>query len=209
MKILFQGDSITDAGRNRDDFRDMGPGYPKFASEIIREEHPDIDFEFINLGISGDQTKDLVARWRTDCIDIQPDIVSILIGVNDTWHNAETKTWVTSEVFEGNYRFLLEFIKERTNAKIVLLEQFLLPVPDKMFFHPDIDEKIRITRKLAREYADAYVPLDGLFAAACVEKDMYHWSDDGVHPNENGSRFIGSLLAEAEYDIIEKLAAKK
>ncbi len=209
MKILFQGDSITDAGRDRENNRDMGPGYPKYASELIREEYPDVDFDFINLGISGDQTKDLMVRWREDCINLQPDIVSILIGVNDTWHNAEAKTWVTAPVFEANYRYLLEWIRRDTNAKILILEPFLLPVPDKQIFHPDIDEKILIARKLAREYAAAFVPLDGLFAAACVETDMYHWSDDGVHPNENGSRFIGSLYAEAIYPIIEDVLAGK
>ena len=81
-----------------------------------------------------------------------------------------------------------------------------MDVPDKRIFHPDIDEKILITRRLAREYADAFVPLDGLFAAASVERDMYHWSDDGVHPNDNGSRFIGGLLAEALSPVIEKIA---
>ena len=209
MKILFQGDSITDAGRNREDPHDMGPGYPGYAADFIKEEHPDVDFEFVNLGISGDQTKDLMARWREDCIAIQPDIVSILICVNDTWHHAETKTFIPTTVFAANYRFLLEMIKSQTKARIVMMEQFVMDVPDKRIFHPDIDEKILVTRRLAREYADAYVPLDGLFAAASVEYDMYHWSDDGVHPNANGSRFIGGLLAEAMAPVIEDVLAGK
>ena len=197
MKILFQGDSITDADRNREDCHDLGKGYPKYAAECLREAHPEIDFEFINLGISGDQTKDLVARWEEDCIKVNPDIVSILIGVNDTWHHAYDKSFIDNSLYEANYRFILSEIKTRTNAKIMILEQFLLPVPDKEIFHPDIDAKIQITRKLAREYADVFVPLDGILAAGCVERDMYFFSDDGVHPNENGSRFIGSIYAES------------
>ena len=197
MRILFQGDSITDAGRDRGNPHDLGPGYPKFAARFIREQNPGKEFEFLNLGISGDQTKDLVARWKTDCIDFQPDLVSIHIGVNDTWHHAPKRDWLLDAEYEVNYRSILTDIKTKTHAKIMILEQFLLPVPDKEFFRIDLDVKIGITRKLAREFADIFVPVDGLFAAACVKEDMLHWSADGVHPNENGSAFMGKLYAEA------------
>ena len=197
MKILFQGDSITDADRDRANPHDLGTGYPKYAAQYIKQQHPGIEFEFINLGISGNQTKDLVARWQTDCIDIQPDLVSVHIGVNDTWHHAPLRDWISDAQYETNYRSILTDIKEKTGAKIMILEQFLLPVPDKEFFRADLDPKIQITRKLAREFADIFVPVDGLFAAACVGNDMFHWSPDGVHPNENGSAFMGKLYAEA------------
>ncbi|MBO5410922.1 MAG: GDSL family lipase [Clostridia bacterium] len=197
MKILFQGDSITDAGRNREDYHDLGKGYPLYAAKFIREDNPDMDFEFIDLGISGDQTIDLVNRLQADFIDIQPDLVSIHIGINDTWHRAETRTWLDNNVFEANYRKIRTEIKEKTNAKILIIEQFLLPVADKEFFRVDLNRKIDITRKLAREFADYYIPLDGIMAKACVEKDMYHWSEDGVHPNANGSEYIGRIYADA------------
>lgn len=197
MKILFQGDSITDAGRNREDYHDLGKGYPLYAAKFIREDNPDMDFEFIDLGISGDQTIDLVNRLQADFIDIQPDLVSIHIGINDTWHRAETRTWLDNDVFEANYRKIVTEIKEKTNAKILIIEQFLLPVADKEFFRVDLNRKIDITRKLAREFADYYIPLDGIMAKACVEKDMYHWSEDGVHPNANGSEYIGRIYADA------------
>lgn len=197
MKILFQGDSITDAGRNREDYHDLGKGYPLYAAKFIREDNPDMDFEFIDLGISGDQTIDLVNRLQADFIDIQPDLVSIHIGINDTWHRAETRTWLDNDVFEANYRKILTEIKEKTNAKILIIEQFLLPVADKEFFRVDLNRKIDITRKLAREFADYYIPLDGIMAKACVEKDMYHWSEDGVHPNANGAEYIGRIYADA------------
>ncbi len=116
MKILFQGDSITDAGRDRSDPHELGNGYPLYAAKFIREEHPETDFEFINLGISGDQTKDLVERLQSDFIDINPDIVSIHIGVNDTWHHAENRDWLDNSVFEAQYRKVLSEIKEKTNS---------------------------------------------------------------------------------------------
>ncbi len=206
MKILFQGDSITDAGRNREDYHDLGNGYPKYAAGYIANYFPEVDFEFIDLGISGNQTKDLVERLEEDFIEIQPDIVSILIGVNDTWHMAEGKTWYTSEFYENNYRTVLEAIKTRTNAKIVILEQFLLPAEDKEFFREDLDPKIQITRKLAREYADLFIPLDGLLAAETLKTDWKKLSEDGVHPTyDNGADFIGQIYADAVVEIIEGL----
>lgn len=202
MKILFQGDSITDAGRDRSDPHELGKGYPLYAAKYIKEDHPDTEFEFIDLGISGDQTKDLVARLQADFIDIQPDIVSIHIGVNDTWHHAADRSWLDNSIFEANYRKVLTEIKEKTNAKILMIEQFLLPVPDKEFFREDLNGKIDITRKLAREFADYYIPLDGLLAKACIGNEPTHWSDDGVHPNANGSDFIGRIYADAIKEMI-------
>lgn len=203
MKILFQGDSITDAGRDRSNPHDLGTGYPLYAAEFIKREHPGTDFEFIDLGISGDQTKDLVARLQEDFIDIDPDIVSIHIGVNDTWHHAENRDWLDNSVFEAQYRKVLSEIKEKTNAKILIIEQFLLPVEDKMHFRADLNGKIDITRALAREFADYYIPLDGLMAKAAVDKGAYHWSEDGVHPNKNGSEFIGRIYADAITEMIK------
>ena len=197
MKILFQGDSITDCGRNRSDYHDLGNGYPRYSAELIAQVYPETDFEFINLGISGNQTKDLVERLQSDFIDIQPDFVSIHIGINDTWHRASERNWLGNDVFEAQYRKVLTEIKEKTNAKILIIEQFLLPVDDKAFFREDLNGKIDITRALAREFADYYIPLDGLMAQACVGNSEYHWSDDGVHPNENGARFIADLYIDA------------
>lgn len=197
MRILFQGDSITDCGRDRDDMHNLGYGYPKYAAEIIKNRHPGTEFEFLNLGISGDEAQNLRARWKNDCIDLQPDVVSILVGVNDTWHYAEDKNWMTAEYFEECYRAILTEVREKTSAKILMLEQYLLPVPDKEFFRADLDPKIQVTRRLAREFADVFVPLDGLFASHCIKEAPTAWSEDGVHPNEAGARLIAEYYADA------------
>ena len=144
MKILFQGDSITDADREREDPHNLGNGYPKDAARFLKEKFPEIDFEFIDLGISGNQTIDLVNRLQSDFIDIQPDIVSILIGVNDTWHRADTREWLDNAEFEKRYRTVLEAIKTKTNAKIVMMEQFLLPAEDKLYFREDLTRRFRL-----------------------------------------------------------------
>lgn len=205
MKILFQGDSITDAGRDRNDIHNLGNGYPKYAAKYIQFRYPDEEFEFINLGISGDQTKDLVARLQSDFIDINPDVISIHIGVNDTWHYANERNWISNEQFEAQYREVLEAVKTKTNAKIIMIEQYLLPDTEKDFFREDLNGKIDITRKLAREYADVYVPLDGLLAKACIDKPSSYFSDDGVHPNDNGSEYIGMIHAEAFEELMGKI----
>ena len=197
MKLLFQGDSITDAGRNRADIHDLGHGYPLYTAKAIREAFPDRDFEFIDLGISGNRAENLRDRWTEDAINIQPDVISILIGINDTWHRAAEKNWMPHEYFEECYRGILERIRKETNAKIIMLEQFLLSVPDKEFFHVDLDPKIQITRKLAREYADVFIPLDGLFAAASVGTAPTEFAADGVHPTAKGAEFIAGHYLEA------------
>lgn len=203
MKILFQGDSITDAGRDRADGHQLGHGYPSYAADFIRKDHPDREFEFINLGISGNQTKDLVARLQTDFVDIQPDIMTLMIGINDVWHHAEARDWIPNEVFEERYRTVLTAMKEKTHAKILLIEPYITPVADKAFFRVDLDPKIHIIRRLAREYADAYLPTDGLLASAYLRTDPMLISEDGVHPAKTGAEIIGRMVADYIKPLIE------
>lgn len=204
MRILFQGDSITDAGRDRSDPHHMGNGYPKYAAALLRERFPDRELEFLNFGVSGDRTWELLNRWQSDCLDRQPDIFSCMIGINDTWRRYDQHLITTAEEYEENYRTLLRGVKERTGAKIIMLEPYLLPVnPAWARWREDLDFKIDAARRLAREYADAYIPLDGLFAAACVGRDPSEYSGDGVHPNEVGARFIARLYADAAAPFIQ------
>lgn len=205
IKLLFQGDSITDACRDKNDYHNLGEGYPKYAAEHLKEKYSGITFEFIDLGINGNQTKDLVERLQTDFIDIKPDIVSILIGINDVWHHAADKSWIPQEVFEERYRTVLKSIKDRTNAKIMIMEPFLIPVEDKLFFREDLAPKIEIIRKLAREYADVYFPTDGLLQAAFIGDDPTSYAADGVHPTEKGARYIGKLYADYISRLIKEL----
>ncbi|MBQ4560991.1 MAG: SGNH/GDSL hydrolase family protein [Clostridia bacterium] len=201
---MFQGDSITDCGRERSDIKALGSGYPKYVRQYLKECYPQIEFELINKGISGHQTKDLLARWQKDAVDLQPDVISILVGVNDTWHHTEAKDWVPNDLFEANYRSMLEDIKDKTSAKIIMLEPFVLDFPEMKCFHNDIDEKIQIVRRLAAAYADRYIPLDGLFAAACVSDPPSHWTVEGVHPTDEGHKLIADYYFDAISDIIEE-----
>jgi len=205
IRLLFQGDSITDAGRSYENPRLLGDGYVKYAAKYLQQAYPQVEFDFINLGISGNQTKDLVARLDRDFLNIQPDIVSILIGVNDVWHHAEDRSWIPDDVFEERYRTVLQAIKEKTNARIMMLEPFLIPVEDKLYFREDLYKKIEIERKLAREYADVYLPTDGLLSAAFVGDEPTSYAADGVHPTDKGAEFIGKLYCEYMKKIIDAM----
>lgn len=196
MKILFQGDSITDAGRDYKNPHDLGNGYPKYCAAGLKRAFPGA--EILDLGISGNRTTDLVRRWTKDCINIQPDLVSILIGINDTWRAFDRNDPTSVEDFENNYRTILQRTKEETNAKILILEPFLVDTDESKFcFRADLSEKIDATRRLAREYADAFIPLDGLLAAGCMTHEPAFFSGDGVHPAEGGAKFIAKLYVQA------------
>ena len=208
MKILFQGDSVTDAGRDRGDCHDLGTGYVKFASAMMADAFPDTEFEFINLGISANRTSHLVERLQSDFIDIAPDLVILLIGVNDVWHHYDAKNVQTPpEQFECNLRAVLEGIR-KTGAKLVMLEPYMMYGSDKDFMYEELDEKIRIERTLAHEYADAYVPLHALFAAETVVKPYTVFSPDGVHPNAEGSAFIAQKVFNTVAPMIEAMTEK-
>ena len=199
MRILFQGDSITDAGRDKRNYHNMGNGYPKYAVEHITAAHPDADIEFINLGISGNRTDQLFDRLYNDAIALQPDIISILIGINDVWHrHGAARVATTDAQIELNYRTILNELRTKTNAKIMMLSPYLLDCDDKDAIREDLKTVLPIIRKLAEEYADVYVPLDEYFEEALkTMPEPRYYSADGVHPNQNGAVFIGKLYAEA------------
>lgn len=204
LKILFQGDSITDAGRDKRNYHELGQGYPKYAAEYIRADHPDVDFEFINFGIGGNRTSQLFDRLYSDAIEFQPDVISILIGINDIWHRHSHKILTTDAQIALNYRCILERLKKETNAKIVILAPFVLDAEDKDYLRKDIKSLLSIVRELADEFADVYIPLDEAFGAAvAAQPSPLYYSGDGVHPNFNGSAFIGKLYAEALESIIK------
>ena len=207
LRIVFQGDSITDAGRDKRNYHDVGPGYPKYAVEDILAAYPDIEFEFINQGISGNRTSQLFDRFYTDALAFEPDIISILIGINDVWHRyGGGKVSTTDEQFALNYRCILERIRKESNAKIVMLAPFLLDKVPYEGMREDIDRILSIVRALADEFADVYIPLDKYFDDALkTQPEPLYYSGDGVHPNENGRMFIGKHYAEAIKPLIEQV----
>lgn len=183
----------------------MGKGYPKYAAQMISDAFPDIEFEFINQGISGNRTCQLFDRFYTDAIAFEPDIISILIGINDIWHRyGGNRVETTDEQIKVNYRAILARIRNQTNAKIVMLAPYILDCDDKQEMKEDLVTLLDIVKNLADEFADVYIPLNELFEDALNTQPEYkYYSPDGIHPNENGAKFIGNVYFEYVKPLID------
>jgi len=200
MTILFQGDSITDAGRkNRqkplpNDQQSMGNGYASMAASALLTSSPELELSIYNLGISGNKVHQLAARWQKECLDYKPDILSILIGVNDIWHGIQGKYDGTVKRYEDDYRKLLQ----RTRAslprtQLVICEPFVLrcgAVTNKWF--PEFDRYRESARKVAKEHGAFFVPFQSIFNEALKFAPPEYWARDGVHPTSHGA----ALMAE-------------
>ena len=189
--VLFQGDSITDCERVKDDKTSLGVGYAHIVASIFALMFPSLDIRFVNRGINGNRVIDLLNRYDEDFREIQPDFLSVLIGINDTWHDSQNPTG--AKAYEEDYSLLLEKIKkDMPDCKIMIMEPFLInSFPDYMILRDGLDPKIQIARKLAMKYADYYLPLDGIFAKAAAEEFSYiELAADGVHPTAAGHSII-------------------
>lgn len=152
----------------------------------MRTTHPGAALTFVNKGISGNRAADLAARWQRDCLDLRPDWVSILIGINDCWRRYDSHDPTPVEVFEKHYRDILERTRQQ-GIGIIICEPFVLPHPaDREAWREDLDPKIHAVRKLAREFGDRFVPFDGIFASYSVLQPPVFWASDGVHPSKAG-----------------------
>lgn len=189
--VLFQGDSVTDCGRSREDQTSLGAGYAMMISSWLEAQYPEKNITFINKGISGNRVCDLNVRWEEDCIQLKPTFVSILIGINDCWRRYDSNNPTSPEAFEKSYRDILTQVKEKTEAQIMLCEPFVLPVPeDRRQWREDLDPKIHIVRDLAKEFKTLLLPLDGIFSSAVAQKEPAFWAADGVHPTLAGHALI-------------------
>ncbi|MFC4618519.1 SGNH/GDSL hydrolase family protein [Camelliibacillus cellulosilyticus] len=189
--VLFQGDSITDAGRDYSDPTHMGNGYAMMAAAWFTAAYPDKNVRFLNRGISGNRVCDLEARWHEDCLELTPTWLSILIGINDCWRRYDRNDPTSVEKFLSGYRNILERAREHLDVRLILCEPFVLPVPeDRKTWREDLDPKIQAVRDLAREYEAIYVPLDGIFAQAATQQPPSLWAQDGVHPTPAGHALI-------------------
>ncbi len=198
--VLFQGDSITDAGRtgSPDPTVSLGGGYPYLIANLLSAAHPDWNLSFINRGVSGNRTLEMSARWKEDCLDLKPALLSVLIGINDTWRRYDENDPTSAEDYYNRLTAMLREAKEADpELKILLIEPFLLHVSaEREAFREDLNPKIMACRQAAMELADAYLPMDGIFAAACLHQKPAFWSADGVHPTPAGHALIAQKWIE-------------
>ena len=201
MKILFEGDSITDAARILEWTDDLGVGYAMMAASLYRAQTKDNTAEFKNTAVSGSRIIELKQRWDK-VLEYSPDVLSVYIGVNDCWRRYDQNDPISAADFENGYREILSAVKAHCDPRLIIVEPYVLPVmegQDK--WREDLDPKIQAVRKIAREFNAVLVPLDGIFAAHASYNEPSFWSWDGVHPTSAGHAVIANAWLDAFYSL--------
>ena len=210
-RILFQGDSITDCGRSREDFYGMGEGYPALIKAELDFTAPQ-EYECINRGVSGNRIVDMYARIKCDFINLKPDYASIYIGVNDTWHEIDWENGVETEKFEKIYEMFIDEIKTACpNIKLIIIAHYVLDCPatcntEEMpnrfeAFYKDVCEKAAVAKKIAEKYNLPCIDLQAAFDEAAKKAPNTYWTADGVHPTRSGHELIKHLWLKAFEEI--------
>ena len=192
--ILFQGDSITDAGRSRDNDGFLGCGYPVYVASRLGLDNPG-EYKFYNRGISGNRIVDVYARIKADIINLKPDYMSIMIGVNDVWHEFSCQNGVDVEKFEKIYSMLIEEIKEALpGIEIMLIEPFALngKGTEEYYeeFRAEVEKRAEVAKRLAEKYSLAFMPLQEDLDKLTEKAPNDYWLADGVHPNNTFHQYI-------------------
>lgn len=204
--ILFQGDSITDAGRdkaaegNANDGRMFGRGYPHHIAGGLLADHANLGLKIYNRGISGNKVPDLDARWQKDCLDLKPNILSILIGVNDLWHKLNGRYDGTPEAYRDGYAALLEKTRAALpDVSLVICEPFVLrcgAVNDDWF--PEFETRRAHAEEVAKKAGAIWVPFQKKFdEAVAAGTEPAYWAHDGVHPSVAGHALMARTWREA------------
>ncbi len=195
--LLFQGDSITDAGRDRtrtgaNDIRALGSGYPLLLAAELRDRFAERDLQVFNRGVSGNTVPDLQARWQTDTVALNPATISILIGVNDIWHVRDKPHDGAVARYEAGYAELLKATQTALpGVRLVVLEPFVLrvgAVSDAWF--PEFDDFRAAARRVAKGAGATFVPLHEMLQALARKSSPAYWAGDGVHPTLAGHQAI-------------------
>lgn len=205
--LLFQGDSITDCGRDRENNHFNGRGYIQLLTCKLGMDHVVDPWTIHNRGISGNRTKDLLARWDKDCIDLQPDLLSLYIGINNTWRRYDKDDPTSADVFEEELFSLLQQVKDQTACDFsasILLEPFVLDVPvgKKLHWMEDLAPKQAIVKKAAESFGMRHLPLQQIFNQASETAPAERWAGDGVHPTPAGHALIAHHWLEAMNDVV-------
>ena len=193
MKIVFFGDSITDADRDRQNPNDLGDGYVKIAASKLRPLYPDCPPEIINRGVGGDRTEQLLKRVKGDVVEEQPEVVVMEVGINDVWSRFTGGPVVTPEEFRNNYAALVDTIKG-TGAKLLLLQPYLLKVMDKQRLRPVLNEFNKIICEIAAREKVTLIALDEIFTGVTQDIAASQFAADGIHPTHRGCRYIADLV---------------
>ncbi len=184
--IVFIGDSITDMGRSQAAYRPFGSGYVHFAANLLLAKYPHLNLNIVNTGINGNTIYDLKSRWEEDCIEYKPDILSVLIGINDLWYQNVEFEKLPAEVYVGEYesiyRQLLSRAKEQCNCQMVLMESFMFCNDSENQMFKELRTYIGIVHKLAEQFDAVLVRLQSGIDEQIKQVPPEKWSQDMVHP---------------------------
>ncbi len=191
--LVFQGDSVTDCNCSKEDNSYLGNGYVALIAAQLLFRYPELNLTIYNKGYSGNRIYDMEDRFDKDCLDLKPTVITILIGINDTWRRFDSNLISKPQDYLASYKRILDKTLEKSKANLILMDPFLLPdPPDRKAWREDLDARITIVRNLAKEYQAAYIPLDSLFYQASINTSYSHWCFDGVHPTLAGHNLIAA-----------------
>jgi acyl-CoA thioesterase I len=198
--VLFVGDSVTDEGR-REDPDGLGGGYVRLLAEGALA-----GATVLNRGIAGDRVRDVRARWATDVVAARPDIVTVLVGVNDTWRRFDSDDPTPADRFARDYA---ELLSQTPGAAVILMEPFVLPVrAEQRAWREDLEEKIAAVHRLAGQHGARLVRLDAELNAAARDADAAAvLAYDGVHPTDRGHAAIADLWLRTARPLLAEVAA--
>ena len=203
-RILFQGDSITDAGRDRsgdDRLGSCGFGYPHLVRARLGVDRP-AGYDVIDRAVSGFRVVDVYAQVGRDIINRRPDYLSILLGINDVWHGiGDEPNGVDAAKFERVYDMLLSEVNAALpGCRVMILEPFVLcasatmaceAIPDRWeIFSREVPLRARAAERVAKKHGATFVPLQKAFDEACKLAGADWWLADGVHPTAAGHELI-------------------
>ncbi len=200
--LLFIGDSITDCERREPCYSPLGCGYVHFAANFLQARFPDLLLNIENRGIGGDSTVDLLDRWDADCIQLRPDIVSLMIGINDLWRKfGETEETrqrhIPPTAYEQNMRTLLGRTRDECRAQLILMEPFMFCEDPANTMLAELPVYIDIVHKLADEFDATLVPVHANYVQLQNKRDADQWADDTVHPYEWAHAWIAQQWLNA------------
>ena len=184
--IVFIGDSITDAERHRQTYKPLGFGYVHFAGNLLWARHPELSLSIVNTGVSGDTIHDMEHRWERDCIAHRPNVVSILVGINDVWQLAMepalAETAASLSEYEVTLNELLSRAKQRCDCRFVLMEPFMFCRDPNNVVLKALRPYVDVVRRLAANFNAVLVPLQPEIDRQITEIPQERWSADMVHP---------------------------
>lgn len=197
--VVFQGDSVTATSRGTGPADELGNGYVKLSADLLRERHPHSRARFLNRGVGGDRVADLRARWDEDTLAHRPDLVSVMVGINETWRRYDAGDPTPVAAYEADYRYLLTRLRaELGGTRLVLMEPFLVPVEAGQWsWREDLDPRIHVVRRLAEEFDAALLAADGLLnQAARAAGGPEKVAGDGIHPTPLGHEVLARAWSE-------------